>query len=123
MRGTTTVFTLLGLALLAPTLGVAQEVNDWENPAVFAVNKEPPHATSFPYENRALALRRDRAGSAYFQSLNGNWKFHWVRKPADRPMDFYGEGYDDRSWAEIPVPDRAWRARPRSPSTPTWSPT
>ena len=104
MRGTTTVFTLLGLALLAPTLGVAQEVNDWENPAVFAVNKEPPHATAFPYENRTLALQRDRAGSAYFQSLNGNWKFHWVRKPADRPADFYAEGYDDRSWSEIPVP-------------------
>jgi beta-galactosidase len=104
MRGTKTVFTLLGLALLPPTLGAAQEVNDWENPAVFAVNKEQPHATQFPFENRPLALRRDRTASAYFQSLNGKWKFHWVRKPADRPGDFYTEGYDDRAWAEIPVP-------------------
>lgn len=82
----------------------AQEVPDWENPAVFAVNKEPPHATLFPFETRSLALRRDRNMSAYHSSLNGRWKFHWARKPADRPIEFFRTDFDDAGWDEIPVP-------------------
>jgi beta-galactosidase len=82
----------------------AQQVPDWENPAVFAVNKEPPHATLFPYENRGLALAGDPARSAYFRSLNGRWKFHWVRAPGDRPRDFFRVDFDDGEWDEIPVP-------------------
>ena len=60
----------------------AQQVADWENPAVFAINKQPPHATLFPYESRDLALARDEASSAYYLLLNGRWKFNWVRAPA-----------------------------------------
>jgi len=91
-------------ALTIPKVAAAQDVPDWENPAVFAVNKEPAHATLFPFETRELALSRDERGSAYYRLLNGRWKFNWVRKPAERPLDFYREGYDDSGWAEIPVP-------------------
>jgi len=94
------VFPLCVIALPAS----AQEINDWENPAVFAINKEPPHATLFPFEARSLALRRDRRASAYHVSLNGRWKFHWVRKPADRPVEFHRVDFDDSAWGEIPVP-------------------
>ncbi|UCF19053.1 MAG: hypothetical protein JSU87_14145 [Gemmatimonadota bacterium] len=97
----------LALALapaLLPVSGTAQETKDWENPAVFAINKEPPHATLFPFETRELALGRDEAASAYYRLLSGNWKFNWVRKPADRPADFYREDFDDSGWAQIPVP-------------------
>jgi beta-galactosidase len=86
-----------------PWEGAAQEVPDWENPAVLAINKEAPHATLFPFETRELALGRDEASSAYYQSLNGRWKFNWVRKPADRPLDFYRDDYDDSGWDEIAV--------------------
>jgi beta-galactosidase len=87
-----------------PLAAAAQSPNDWEDPAVFAINKEPPHATLFPYESRSLALARDPARSTYFADLDGQWKFHWVRKPADRPVDFYRTDYDDASWGTIPVP-------------------
>jgi beta-galactosidase len=97
-------FAVAVTVLLAVRPAAAQNVAEWEDPAVFAINKEPPHATAFPFENRALALRRDLHASTYFQSLNGRWKFHWVRKPADRPAEFYLDGYDDRGWPEIPVP-------------------
>ncbi len=98
-----------GVILVLSAIGaglpiVAQEIPDWENPAVFAVNKEPPHATLFPYENRGLALAGDPAGSVYFRSLNGRWRFRWVRTPADRPQEFYREDFDDGEWGEIPVP-------------------
>jgi beta-galactosidase len=80
------------------------QVNDWENPAIFAVNKEAPRATSFPFPNRDLALEGDETKSPYFLSLNGMWKFHWVQKPADRPTGFFNESYDVTGWKEIKVP-------------------
>ena len=36
--------------------------------------------------------------------LNGNWKFNWVPKPDDRPVDFYKPEFDVSHWKEIPVP-------------------
>ena len=96
---------MLAACMIGMTATVeAQQPPDWENPAVFAVNKEPAHATLFPYENRGLALARDPARSAYFQSLNGVWRFRWVRKPADRPLGFFREDFDEVGWDEIPVP-------------------
>jgi beta-galactosidase len=91
-------------APLIPEPALPQDVPDWENPAVFAVGKEPPHATLFPFETRELALRRDEGGSAFYRLLNGRWKFNWVRMPAERPIDFYRDDFDDSDWDEIPVP-------------------
>ena len=82
----------------------ALQLPDWENPAVYAINRESPHATLFPFESRELAIGRDRERSAYFRSLNGRWKFHWVATPDERPRDFFQPAFDDRGWPEIPVP-------------------
>ncbi len=79
-------------------------VLDWENPEVFGRNKEPAHSTLMPYPDRETALRCDRFQSDYYRTLNGKWKFHWVRKPAERPEDFYKPDYDVGSWDEIQVP-------------------
>jgi beta-galactosidase len=65
---------------------------DWENVAVIGKNKEAPHAILIHSE------------SPFFQSLNGKWHFHWVRKPADRPKDFYKLNYNVDSWDKIQVP-------------------
>ena len=77
---------------------------DWENPAVISQNKLPPHATMMLYDDAAQACRADRAAASRFQSLNGQWQFHWVPKPADRPKDFYECDFDADDWATIPVP-------------------
>ena len=82
----------------------AQSQNDWENPEMIGQNKEPPHCTLIPYEDFQKAVAGDRFASRYFLSLSGSWKFHWVRKPAERPKDFYKLGYDDSRWNQIPVP-------------------
>ena len=78
--------------------------NDWENPNMFGLNKEPGHCTFIPYEDHKQALRDDPTRSPYYLSLNGNWKFHWTRRPADRPLDFFKPTVDVGHWAEIPVP-------------------
>ena len=80
------------------------ERNDWDNLEVLGRNKEPGHVTLIVYPDEPNALAGERGGSGYFKLLNGNWKFHWVEKPADKPVDFYKPEYDVSSWGEIPVP-------------------
>jgi len=96
------------LSFLSLIIGVnlfAQDsIPDWENPEVFAINKEGTRATSLPYPNEELALKDKYDSSPYYQSINGLWKFHWVPKIANVPVGFYKEDYDVSQWNEIPVP-------------------
>lgn len=77
---------------------------EWQNPAIFAFNKEPAHASFTPYENAELARKGDPRYSAYYQSLDGTWRFHWAPKPADRPVNFFQSGFDVSDWDIISVP-------------------
>jgi beta-galactosidase/beta-glucuronidase len=79
-------------------------IADWRNPAVFARNKEAPHATALPYADEAAALAGERSASPYFRLLNGRWKFAFAPNPASAPEGFFREDYDDASWATIEVP-------------------
>lgn len=77
---------------------------DWENLSVLEINREPARADFIPYASEAQALSGKREQSPYFLSLNGDWKFHWVASPEQRPVDFYRTDYPDGNWATIPVP-------------------
>jgi len=87
-----------------PTQKLPDNLPDWENPLVVGINKLPPRTTSYPFATVDQAVSGDRAKSPYFKLLNGDWKFHWVGKPADRPVDFYEPKFRDADWATIPVP-------------------
>ena len=78
--------------------------HDWENEQIFEINKEDPHSSFFPYNSRELALDSNIEDAENYINLNGKWKFFWVRKPADRPKDFYMNDYDIAGWKEITVP-------------------
>lgn len=86
------------------TGGLAGNVNDWENPEMIGVNKQPSHCTLMPYASLDKAKMADRFNSSFYLSLNGKWKFNWVKSPAERPVDFYKKNYDLSQWAEIDVP-------------------
>ncbi|MBB6050937.1 glycoside hydrolase family 2 TIM barrel-domain containing protein [Armatimonas rosea] len=92
------------LALLLVGQAHAQTL-DWENPAVVGINKEAPRAemASFDSVKAAGGVTREAPG-AYAKLLNGNWKFHWVGKPDDRPKNFFQPDFDDKSWGTIAVP-------------------
>ncbi|MFX1432018.1 MAG: sugar-binding domain-containing protein, partial [Promethearchaeota archaeon] len=77
---------------------------DWENSKMIGQNKEPPHNTLIPYHDINSALTGKFESSQYYVSLNGRWKFKWVKKPSERPIDFYREDYDVSNWEEIVVP-------------------
>jgi len=113
------IYTLSGVStswlLLATTTKLPPEnargKAEWENEQIFAVNKEPGHNTYFPFPS-VESLKADKyfnkpwetPSSTLYQSLNGNWKFNWVKKPSERPVNFYKTDYDVSSWKEIPVP-------------------
>ncbi|TFG24747.1 MAG: DUF4981 domain-containing protein [Promethearchaeota archaeon] len=82
---------------------------DWENTNNIGRNKEPAHNTLVPYKDIESALK-EKKKSEYFQSLNGIWKFNWVKKPSDRPKDFFKIDFDDSSWDNIDVPSN-WQLR------------
>ncbi len=85
-------------------LSQISSINDWENPAVLGQNKEPAQSHFIPYPDIPTALKNDPSRSPFYKSLNGIWKFHYVDKPADRPVDFFRDDYDVGHWADISVP-------------------
>ncbi|MBN1517397.1 DUF4981 domain-containing protein [Candidatus Sumerlaeota bacterium] len=77
---------------------------DWENPLIVQRNKEPGRATAWPFADAKSALKGAPDATPFLKCLNGNWKFHWCGKPADRPAGFFKSDYNDTDWDEIPVP-------------------
>ena len=95
---------LASLLFTAALTGVsAKDRLEWEDPAVNQIGVEQPRATFFSYPTVDAAKTMDRT-NASFQLLNGDWKFSWAPKPADRPADFYKLDYKDQDWDMIPVP-------------------
>ncbi len=78
--------------------------NVWENPAIVGINKEEPHCTLIPYENFKKAITGIRKASEFYLSINGKWKFNWVKKPDLRPKDFFKLDFNDKNWNTIIVP-------------------
>lgn len=93
----------LGLFLLCVAI-CANAQPEWDNVKVLQVNREKPHATMMVYKSKVAAQAFDRSKSEYFRSLNGDWKFHWIEKPADRPLGFHKQEFDDSAWKNISVP-------------------
>lgn len=91
-------------------LGLQAFANDWENPEVFEIGTEKPHASMVPFSTLKKAMENDKHQSQRRMSLNGKWKFNWVKKPADRPQDFYKNNFDVSSWKDIEVPSN-WQMK------------
>jgi beta-galactosidase len=94
----------LGLSLAASSPLFAEDRPHWNNIDVIRENAEAPRAHFRPYASADAAVAANPADSAFFQSLNGDWRFHYSDSPAGRPEGFYAPGYDSSGWAVIPVP-------------------
>ena len=94
---------MLFLAVAAASVVSAVEPV-WKNPEVNQQNREPRRANYFAYESRALAEKGDKAASSRYLSMEGMWKFNFVKNYPDRPKDFFKTDYDDSSWTDFPVP-------------------
>ena len=98
---------LILMAALTATFASAQKQSqpEWQSQYAVGLNKLAPHTYVWPY---ADASDIEKPGgyeeSPYYMSLNGKWKFHWVKNPDNRPKDFYQPSYYTGGWADINVP-------------------
>lgn len=99
---------LLYLALVANFFAFGQATepdgNEWKDPQRYSLNKEMPRNWFFSFADVESALKVLPENSAYWQSLDGTWKFNWVMTPEERPVDFYRNDYDVSGWDDITVP-------------------
>ncbi len=79
---------------------IAEQKNHY-NHKIFEENKLAPRATYFGFETKNIVKKED---SRRFISLNGDWKFNWVKDPKQRPTTFQNIEFDDSDWTTIPVP-------------------
>ncbi len=80
------------LALCTLLCGTLMAAPEWENEQINAVNREPARASLLPTAEGTTL------------SLNGQWKFHFVMTPQERPQDFWKPSYDVSKWDNIEVP-------------------
>ncbi|MET0945529.1 MAG: sugar-binding domain-containing protein, partial [Flavobacterium sp.] len=78
--------------------------NDWENPAVFEINREAARAAFLPYADESSAIADEYTRSPWFLALDGQWKFNWSPTPDERPKDFFKTDFNTTNWKEIAVP-------------------
>ena len=88
---------------LALTAG-AQTFQEWRNPEINAVNRAPMHTNYFAFENADAAKKANKKQSTNYMTLNGTWKFNWVKDADSRPTDFWKTGFNDKGWDDLQVP-------------------
>ena len=98
----------LGAQALLPGYSFRTEAaptgQEWQSPEDYARNKQLPHSYFFSFAAGDRAERVLPEHSSLYRSLDGRWRFHWVRTPEERPQDFYRLGYDASRWDEVNVP-------------------
>lgn len=95
----------LCLALLAMSNGaLAQSESRWQNVNINQQNREPRRANFFAFENLEKAQSFDKKKSANYLSMEGMWKFNFVKDHNKRPANFFALKYDDSQWKDFPVP-------------------
>ena len=85
------------------TMASAQKAPVWKDAGVNQQNREPRRAHFFGFESEDKA-KGDKEASERFLSMEGKWKFNFVKNHQDAPQGFYALKYDDSKWVDFPVP-------------------
>ena len=94
---------LLCVVCGAFTVASAQKTPVWKDAGVNQQNRETRHAHFFGFENAEKA-KGDKKASTRYLSMEGKWKFNFVKNHQDAPQGFYALKYDDSKWVDFPVP-------------------
>lgn len=97
-------YVFLGLAGCALLSANAQTFKEWQDESINEVNRAAMHTHFFAYENAEKAGSDVKENSKNFMSMNGNWKFFWVKNADQRPTDFWKVGFNDKGWDDMKVP-------------------
>lgn len=77
---------------------------EWQSPDSVAYNKLQPHAWFFSFGTVENARKVLPEHSEYWQTLDGEWQFHWASNPELRPKDFYKTDFNTSNWDKVQVP-------------------
>lgn len=88
---------ITGLLVLCSNKAVAQTFTEWQDPAIFEVNKLYPRVKVCEDTNWSPRHHEPKY-------LNGAWKFNYVNNANERPTNFFRTDFDDKSWQELQVP-------------------
>jgi len=94
---------LLCVVCGAFTMASAQKTPVWRDAGVNQQNRLARHAHFFGFENAEKA-KGDKKQSDRYLSMEGKWKFNFVKNHQDAPQGFYALKYDDSKWVDFPVP-------------------
>lgn len=89
---------------MASTLSFAQTFKEWQDAETNAINRAPMHTNYFAFESAEAAAKGCKKQSENYLSLDGTWKFNWVKNADARPTDFYRTDFNDRGWDNMQVP-------------------
>lgn len=92
------------LFLAGAFANVVAQTPEWQSQYAIGLNKLEPHSYVWPYSSIEHLRKGEYETSPYYMSLNGDWKFHWVKNPDRRPKEFYNPDYYVGTWASINVP-------------------
>ena len=81
----------------------AQKSPVWLDPNVNEQNREERRADFFAFESMDKA-QGDKTASDRFLSMEGTWKFNFVKDHQNAPKDFFTLKFDDSQWVDFPVP-------------------
>ena len=95
---------LLLLSSVATTIVMAANEPVWRNPQVNQQSREARRAAFFAFEDADKAQANDKTKSGRYLSMEGKWKFNFVKDHQLAPKDFFAVKFDDSKWVDFPVP-------------------
>ena len=85
----------------------AQTGKEWDDPKTTSVNLEQAHTIGIPWASER-DVAKPVSESPYYQSLDGKWKFYWVKSPSSVSAANCAKDYNDAAWTDIDVPS-SWQ--------------
>ena len=101
------ISTAMLLSAVSATAGNAtprMNAPEWRNPLVNHQNREARHANFFAFESEDAARAGEKGASSRYLSMEGMWRFNFVKNHQDAPANFWRADYDDSKWEDFPVP-------------------
>ena len=92
------------LASLQAMAAPKEKTPVWKDPLVNQVNREARRAVFFAFEDADFAKANDKTKSSRYLSMEGKWRFNFVKDHNLAPKDFFSLKFDDSKWVDFPVP-------------------
>ena len=111
---------LLSSAMVSTAFAQQPTFTEWYDLKVNDINRFTPHTNFFAFESEQKALQNQKQQSANYLSLEGNWKFNWVKDANQRPTNFFSPSFDDAAWGNMVVPG-CWELNGYGEPSMAWS--